>query len=102
MVAVALLERQECVTMCHMKSVSIRELHAQTGRWVRRAAEHGEILVTDRGRIIAKLVAQSFASTKPYFSDRKMLPAFRKFANRARKGLDVTQLISEDRDEHAR
>jgi prevent-host-death family protein len=39
----------------HMKTISIRELHLETGRWVRRAAGRGPIVVTDRGRRIAAL-----------------------------------------------
>jgi antitoxin (DNA-binding transcriptional repressor) of toxin-antitoxin stability system len=39
----------------HMKTVSIRELHLRTGRWVRHAASRGPIVVTDRGRRIAAL-----------------------------------------------
>lgn len=38
-----------------MKTISIRELHLETGRWVRRAASRGPIVVTDRGRRIAAL-----------------------------------------------
>jgi antitoxin (DNA-binding transcriptional repressor) of toxin-antitoxin stability system len=39
----------------HMKTISIRELHLQTGRWVRHAASRGGIVVTDRGRRVAAL-----------------------------------------------
>jgi antitoxin (DNA-binding transcriptional repressor) of toxin-antitoxin stability system len=44
--------------MCHnvhMKTISIRELHLETGRWVRLAASRGPIVVTDRGRRVAAL-----------------------------------------------
>src|SRR5271154_7203555 len=44
--------------MCHhvhMKTISIRELHMKTGRWVRHAASRGPIVVTDRGRRVAAL-----------------------------------------------
>jgi antitoxin (DNA-binding transcriptional repressor) of toxin-antitoxin stability system len=44
--------------MCHnvhMKTISIRELHLRTGRWVRQAASQGPIVVTDRGRRVATL-----------------------------------------------
>jgi prevent-host-death family protein len=44
--------------MCHnvhMKTISIRELHLKTGRWVRHAATRGPIVVTDRGRRVAAL-----------------------------------------------
>ena len=44
--------------MCHnvhMRTISIRELHLKTGRWVRHAASGGSIVVTDRGRRVAEL-----------------------------------------------
>ena len=44
--------------MCHnvhMKTISIRELHLKTGRWVRHAARGWPIVVTDRGRRVAAL-----------------------------------------------
>ena len=50
--------------MCHnvhMKTISIRELHLKTGRWVRHAASRGPIVVTDRGRRVAAL--QPFDAT---------------------------------------
>jgi antitoxin (DNA-binding transcriptional repressor) of toxin-antitoxin stability system len=39
----------------HMKTISIRELHLKTGRWVRHAATRGPIVVADRGRSVAGL-----------------------------------------------
>jgi antitoxin (DNA-binding transcriptional repressor) of toxin-antitoxin stability system len=50
--------------MCHtvhMKTISIRELHLKTGRWVRHAAVRGPVIVTDRGRRVASL--QPFDAT---------------------------------------
>jgi antitoxin (DNA-binding transcriptional repressor) of toxin-antitoxin stability system len=38
-----------------MKTISIRELHLETGRWVRHAASRGAVVVTDRGRRVAAL-----------------------------------------------
>jgi antitoxin (DNA-binding transcriptional repressor) of toxin-antitoxin stability system len=40
-----------------MKTISIRELHLETGRWVRHAASRGPIVVTDSGRNVAALQA---------------------------------------------
>lgn len=40
-----------------MKRISIRQLHANTGQWVRQAAENNEIIITDRGQPVAALVA---------------------------------------------
>lgn len=39
-----------------MKTISIRELHEETDQWVRQAAQFGEILVTDSGKSVAKLL----------------------------------------------
>lgn len=40
-----------------MKTISIRELHGNTGGWVRYAATNGPVVVTDRGRRVAALQA---------------------------------------------
>jgi prevent-host-death family protein len=83
-----------------MKSISIRELHEKTGEYVRRAAKEGEILVTDRGRTVAKIVAQEEVQEVPYFARRKTTPAFRKLikSGKLRGGTDSTQIVSDDRD----
>lgn len=91
----------ECVTLCHMKTITIRELHANTGKWVRQAANHGEILVTDRGEPVAKILPPPIAQRVPYFARRKLLPAFAKLAAQGafKGGRDATELISEDRED---
>ena len=38
----------------HVKTITIRELHLATGRWVRHAAKE-PVVVTDRGREVAAL-----------------------------------------------
>lgn len=48
-----------------MKSISLRELHERTGAWVRKAAELGAIIVTERGKPLARLEAVSDASRRP-------------------------------------
>jgi antitoxin (DNA-binding transcriptional repressor) of toxin-antitoxin stability system len=86
-----------CDTMSHMKTITIRELHQATGRWVRRASA-GEVYVTERGRLVAKIVPASPLPAKPFFADPKFTPAF--LANRKylRGGTDSTQAISEERN----
>ena len=83
-----------------MKRISIRELHAKTGAYVRQVAETGGIYVTDRGRTVAKLVPQAELPTVPYFARRKLTPAFRKLLTSGdlRGGTDSTVIISDDRD----
>jgi prevent-host-death family protein len=83
-----------------MKSITIRELHEKTGEYIRKAAETGEIYVTDRGRTIAKIVPEHAPAETPYFARRKFTPAFRRLmkAGRLRSGADSTSAISEDRE----
>ena len=89
------------VTVRHMKTVTIRELHAKTGKLVREASRHGHILVTDNGRAIAKIVAESEITEVPYFNRRKTSPAFSRLddSGKTGRGTDVTQMISEDRED---
>jgi prevent-host-death family protein len=83
-----------------MKTISIRELHEKTGEWVRQAAEQGEIYITDRGKILAKILPESDRKEVPYFSSRKASAAFSLLIKQGklRGGQDSTQSISEDRD----
>jgi prevent-host-death family protein len=84
-----------------MKAISIRELHQKTGQCVKGVARHGEILVTDHGRPVAKLVSETALQETPYFARRKFSPAFRKLmvSGKLRGGTDSTRIISDDRDE---
>ena len=90
-----------CVTLRHMKTVTIRELHAKTGELVRDASRHGHILVTDNGRTIAKIVPETNETGVPYFAHRKPSTAFAKLdaSGKTGRGTDATQLISEDRED---
>jgi antitoxin (DNA-binding transcriptional repressor) of toxin-antitoxin stability system len=83
--------------MSHMKTISIRELHEATGRWVRRA-QAGEVYVTERGRLVAKIVPALPLPAKPYFANPKFTPAFRAQRKYLRGGTDSTDMISEERD----
>lgn len=86
-----------------MKTITIRELHAKTGHSIRMAAQHGEIIVTNHGKAVAKIVAHSEQTAIPYFARRKLTPAFRKLAasGKLKTARDTTQLISEDREDRA-
>jgi prevent-host-death family protein len=86
-----------------MKTVTLRELHAKTGELVREASRHGEIRVTDRGRTIASILPQSGEAEIPYFARRKTSRAFRKLdeSGKTGRGTDVTEQISEDREDRA-
>ena len=89
--------------MRHMKTVTIRELHSRTGELVRQAAQHGEIRVTDNGRIVAKILPEAEPAEVPYFARRKFIsPAIKKLIESGQLGpggTDSTQTISEDRED---
>ncbi|HEV3038411.1 MAG TPA: hypothetical protein VHA33_11595 [Candidatus Angelobacter sp.] len=81
-----------------MNTITIRELHLATGRWVRRAAAAGEIYVTERGRLLAKIVPATPLPAKPFFANPKFTRAFLTQRKHLRGGTDSTLTISEDRD----
>ena len=85
-----------------MKTVTIRELHSRTGELVRQAFQHGEIRVTDHGRVVAKILPEAEPAEVPYFARRKFIsPAVRKLMESGNTGggTDSTQAISEDRED---
>ncbi len=74
-----------------MKTISIKELHAATGRWV-RAATKQTIVVTDNGEKVAMLKAPTEEQTpRPVFTLKGRAP-------RPKIDFDSTIIISEDRD----
>lgn len=90
--------------MRHVIQISIRELHARTGHYVRRAAEQRRVVITDHGKPIAELQPNTpaIAGENPW-KNRKLRPPFKKSmergAFRPRAGdRDITDLISDDRD----
>jgi antitoxin (DNA-binding transcriptional repressor) of toxin-antitoxin stability system len=80
-----------------MKTITLRELHEQTGRWVRQASGE-EVYVTERGRLIAKIVPASPLPAKPFFANPRFTRAYLAQCKFLRGGRDSTAAISEDRD----
>jgi antitoxin (DNA-binding transcriptional repressor) of toxin-antitoxin stability system len=64
---------------------------------VRRAAV-GEVNVTERGRLIAKIVPAQPVPLKAFFAKPRFTRAFLAHRKRFRGGADSTRLISEERD----
>ncbi|HEY4248635.1 MAG TPA: hypothetical protein VGM64_17575 [Lacunisphaera sp.] len=81
-----------------MRTITIRQLHDATGKWVRRAAALGELQVTERGQVVAKIVPAAVVPEHPYFGRRKELATFRAARPFLRGGSDSTRTISDDRD----
>lgn len=84
--------------MSHMKTISLRELHESTGAWVREAARIGAVVITDRGKPIARLEAITTEYQVNPFLSRKVRPGFAKLRGKLGGGSDSMQIIAEDRD----
>lgn len=88
-----LTEGLKCDTLCHMKDITIRELHHSTGRWVRQAGRSQVIVITDHGRPVA--VLSPYSATM----DAKPLPDREAWISKLpRLKHDSADAISEDRD----
>jgi antitoxin (DNA-binding transcriptional repressor) of toxin-antitoxin stability system len=80
-----------------MKTITIRELHAATGKWVRRSAALGEVRVSERGRVIARLLPMTSLPEVPYYARRALTRAFKAAQTSLEGGTDSTQTISGER-----
>jgi antitoxin (DNA-binding transcriptional repressor) of toxin-antitoxin stability system len=76
-----------------MSTITIRELHLNTGRWVRRAAGGEPVIVTDRGRRVATLNALEPGAAGPSLPDREA-----RIRKRSRLPVDSSRYVSEMRD----
>lgn len=81
--------------------IPIRELHARTGHFVRKAAENFRVIITDNGKPVAQIQPLSppaiGETSRPKWKDRVLLPGYAALMNKPLKG-DSTKYISEDRD----
>ena len=88
----------QCVTMSHMKEISIRELHRHTGAWVRGARKYGSILVRDRNTPVARLVPVSGEPPENLFERWKPRKRFADALDRPVGGTPVEEIVGEDRN----
>ena len=80
-----------------MTTVSIRELHARTGHFVRAASLRDRIVVTDRGVPVAELNPCRVENAADRWKRRRILPEYARIMNKPMGG-DSTLGISADRD----
>ncbi len=86
--------------MSHMKTISLRELHNNTGKWVRAVEDEEQIIVTDRGVAIATLTPAKKVKARKYtWANRPLLPGYAAAmkAGKLRSNTDSSIGISEDR-----
>ena len=81
-----------------MKTISIKELHDQTGHWLRRVRVDGEIVVTARGTPMARMVPPARPAAGNPFSSRKLRPGVAKLMQRPIGGPDSAEIIASMRD----
>jgi prevent-host-death family protein len=81
-----------------MKTISIKELHDQTGHWLRRVRVDGEIVVTERGTPVARMVPPARPAAGNPFSRRKLLPGVAKLMQRPIGGPDSAEVIASMRE----
>jgi prevent-host-death family protein len=83
-----------------MKRVTLRELHENTGTLVREAVRLGGLVVTDRGRPIARIEPADRRPVDKPFKRRRILPGYQELldAGALAGGTDSTQIVREDRD----
>jgi len=78
-----------------MEQIRIRDLHMNTGKWVRRAARGEGVVITERGRPVASLIPVEEGHATRSFRERHVLPEFDALPEISG---DTTACISEDRD----
>ena len=86
--------------MCHMKTISIRELHEKTGLLVREARRLGGLVVTERGAPVARLEPLASRRQVNPFRARALLPGYARLVRSGKlgRGAESTRIVSEDRD----
>lgn len=83
-----------------MAAISIHELHEQTDLWVRKAAAREDVLITDNGHAVAKIVpVPAEAPMSNPFLSRRVLPGFAELQTGLSGGTDSSKAIEESRDE---
>jgi len=81
-----------------MKTISIKELHERTGHWLRSVDEEEELIITERGRPIARMLPPVAAPKENPLLRRKWVPGAAKLVNRPLPGPSSTEIIRDARD----
>ncbi len=80
-------------------TISIRDLHARTGHFVRKAAEM-PVIVTDNGKPVAEMVSAATGRRKAKsgrWARRPLVPAYAKLAGKPVGGTDSALMVAEER-----
>ncbi|TMB58454.1 MAG: type II toxin-antitoxin system prevent-host-death family antitoxin [Deltaproteobacteria bacterium] len=81
-----------------MKTISIKELHDKTGQWLRRVQAEGEVIITERGTPVARMLPPVRRPAGSAFAKRKLLRGVARLMERPIGGPDSAAIISGMRD----
>lgn len=84
--------------MAVVTTISIKELHDRTGHWLRRVLEEQELIVTERGRPIARMLPPAPVTKANPFLQRRLLPGVARLLERPMEGPSSTEIISDGRE----
>ena len=81
--------------------IPVRELHARTGHYVRKAASHQRIVITDRGKRVAQLQpleATGKGGQPGRWRERTLLPEFKAIMDEPVGGTESGAAVAVDRN----
>lgn len=81
-----------------MKTISIKELHEKTGHWLRRVAAEREVVVTERGRPVVRMLPPASRPAGNPLARRKLIPGVARLIERPVGRPESTAIISAMRD----
>ena len=81
-----------------MKTISIKELHDKTGHWLRQVRAQGEVIVTERGTPVVRMLPPAKGAAGNPFARRKLLRGVAAIMRRPLGGPDSAEIISSMRD----
>ena len=81
-----------------MKTISIKDLHDKTGHWLRRVRAEGEIIVTERGTPVARMLPPAKSSAGNPFARRKLLRGVAAIMQRPVGGPGSAEIVASMRD----
>lgn len=81
-----------------MKVISIKQLHDKTGEWLRRVRTEGEVVVTERGTPVARMLPPAKTAAGNPFANRKLLRGAARLMARPIGGPGSAAIVSAMRD----
>jgi len=81
-----------------MKTISIKDLHDKTGHSLRRVQAEGEVIVSERGKPVVRMLPPARPAAGNPFAKRKLLRGVARLIERPIGGPDSAAIVSAMRD----